>query len=65
LWDTYNDTDGQYSQSDKESLVFAAKINKGKQGAFGNYDYEARVPAKLRSYRNSNSGAVAFYTELF
>jgi len=64
LWDTSDDSDGQYSQADEEDLVFASKVNKGADGAYGAYDYEARVPAALREYKGTDSEA-AFYIELY
>jgi hypothetical protein len=64
LWDTKYDTDGQFSQTDKEKLIFATKINKSEDGAYGNYDYELRVPAKLRNYNTTTTQPVIFYAEL-
>jgi hypothetical protein len=52
LWDTADDTNGQYDLTDKEDLVFVANINLSKTGASGSgIDYEVRVPSLLRQYR--------------
>jgi hypothetical protein len=45
-------------------LVFAAKINKGMQGAYGVYDYELRVPARLREYNDADKNELYFYYDL-
>ena len=65
LWDSNDDSDGEYNETDREDLVFAAEINKSQQGAYGVYDYELRVPAKLRDYKGPNSEAAAFYVEIY
>jgi large repetitive protein len=65
LWDMSDDVaGGEFDSSDKEDLVFAALINKSVLGTYGTYDYEIRVPAKLRAYKSGNSKAVSFYVEL-
>ena len=64
LWDSYYDKgDGQFDVSDNEPVVFATKINSSMQGAYGIYDYEIRIPAKLRSQENAGN-SVDFYYEL-
>jgi len=63
LWDYTTDTNGYFDQSDKEPLVFITKVNIGKTGAYGTYDYEFKIPALLRSY-NSTEGSVYLYYEL-
>jgi hypothetical protein len=66
LWDSSDDIgDGQYSQEDKEDLVFFTTISKNTQGAYGVYDYEMRIPARLREYFVAESRGVVFYTEIF
>ncbi|MCF7910102.1 hypothetical protein K9L16_00325, partial [Candidatus Pacearchaeota archaeon] len=65
LWDSFNDSDGEFSSLDKEDLVFVAKVNPDSDGSYGNYDYELRVPAKLREYKNSNLNSVMFYVEIW
>ena len=66
LWDASDDAsgDGEYSQADKEDLVFVSKVNKNAQGKYGIYDYEMRIPARLREYINTETRRVVFYTEL-
>jgi len=64
LWDTSNDTDGEYSQTDKEDLVFVTKINKDTKGTYGVYDYEIRIPARLREYETEDTESAVFYVEL-
>ncbi|RMD65883.1 hypothetical protein D6817_05280 [Candidatus Pacearchaeota archaeon] len=63
-WDTSDDTNGEFDVGDKEDLVFLAEINKNKTGAYGVYDYEIRIPAKLREYYDANSREVVLYVEL-
>jgi len=65
LWDA-SDTSGdaEYSQEDREDLVFITQLNKGKQGAYGNYDYEIKIPVKLRDYNTTDSAEVYFYYEI-
>ncbi|MBR9706414.1 hypothetical protein GOV14_05240 [Candidatus Pacearchaeota archaeon] len=65
LWDSDDDSDGEYSVIDKEDLIFFARINPDSVGAYGTYDYELRVPAKLREYNNTDSQSVLYYVELF
>ena len=64
LWDSSDDSDEEYSQADREDLVFVTKINKVKQGAYGVYDYELRVPAKLREYNDADKNELYFYYDL-
>ena len=64
LWDTSDSSDTEYNQTDKEDLVFVSALNKNKVGAYGTYDYEIRVPAKLREYRTSETNAVQLFVEL-
>ncbi|MGV8151944.1 MAG: LamG-like jellyroll fold domain-containing protein [Candidatus Nanoarchaeia archaeon] len=64
LWDSSEDANGQYDNSTKENIVFVARPNKGASGAYGVYDYEARVPANLREYK-TQTGSVLFYAELY
>jgi hypothetical protein len=64
LWDTADDTNGEYNIGDKEDLVFVTNINLSQNGQFKNaIDYEARIPSLLRSYRPSVN-QTAFRVEL-
>jgi len=63
LWDMSDDTNGEYNGS--EDIVFVTKINPDKQGAYGVYDYEIRVPANLVAYLEpNNKDSVTLYVEL-
>ncbi len=64
LWDTTKDTNNQFSIADKEDIVFITKVNQNSVGAYGAYDYEIRVPAKLRNYDDTDSSKVDFYYDL-
>ena len=66
LWDTSDDasSDGEYSQADKEDLVFVSKVNKNAQGKYGIYDYEMRIPVRLREYYTTDSSDVYIYFDL-
>lgn len=65
LWDGDDDSgDNEYDVGDSEDLVFVTKLNENTQGAYGVYDYELRVPAKLREYSGAGS-EVVFYVEVF
>jgi len=65
LWDGNDDTgDGEFNIGDSEDLIFVTKLNENAQGSYGVYDYELRVPAKLREYAGAGS-EVVFYVEVF
>lgn len=67
LWDMSDDTDGvdgEFDVDDKEDIVFVAKINKETEGAYGIYDYEIKIPAKLREYRVLDYEEIYLYYEL-
>lgn len=64
LWDSFDDTDGEYGGNENEDLVFVAEINKGNVGAYGTYDYEIKIPVRLRSYDNTDESSVYLYYEL-
>ncbi|RLE47581.1 hypothetical protein DRJ25_02070, partial [Candidatus Woesearchaeota archaeon] len=61
LWDSTNDSDGQFSGN--ETLVFVSKINRNKPGLFGVYDYEIKVPVLLRVY-GYNTSQLKYFLEL-
>ena len=68
LWDTSKDTggaSGEFDTGDREDLIFVAPVNKQAAGTYGTYDYEIRVPAKLREYNLGDSKSAAFYMEIF
>jgi hypothetical protein len=61
LWDSADDTGNlQFDTTNQEDLIFISKINMSQTGAYGTYDYEIRVPAKLRG----NDNKISFYVEL-
>lgn len=64
VWDSSDDTNGQYDASEQEDVVFISRISRNSQGLFGNYDYEVRVPSKLREYDNFDSSEVYLYFDL-
>ncbi|MBI2133943.1 hypothetical protein HYU11_04645, partial [Candidatus Woesearchaeota archaeon] len=63
LWDT-TDAETQYNTGDVPDLVFVTSINRNKQGKYGIYDFELKVPANLRTYRNATLDSVEFYLDL-
>ena len=64
LWDSADDSDGEFSSSDNEDLVFVTKISPKSPGKYGTYDYEIRIPARLRAQNQTNTNIVYFYYEL-
>ncbi len=65
LWDSSDDAaDGEFSQDDKEDVVFFTNVNKGMQGAYGTYDYEISIPVRLREYRNNDVQNVFIYFDI-
>ena len=64
LWDSSDDTNGEYDLIDKEDLVFVAELNRRALGSYGVYDYELRVPVNLRSYDSTNEEDIYFYYDL-
>ncbi|HVY01546.1 MAG TPA: hypothetical protein VHA12_02165, partial [Candidatus Nanoarchaeia archaeon] len=64
LWDTTKNTNTEFDTTNKEDLVFVTKVNQNAVGAYGTYDYEIRIPAKLRNYYNTDSSKVSFYSEI-
>jgi hypothetical protein len=64
LWDTNDDSDGEYSQSDKEDIILVTKVNAAAQGAYGTYDYEITIPVKLREYHTTETESVYIYYDL-
>ena len=64
LWDLQDSTNDEFDTADQEDIVFVTAINSQKTGGYGVYDYEFKVPATLRSYRNSSLSSLQFYIEL-
>lgn len=65
LWDSSDDSgDGEFSQGDNEDLVMVTKINKNSLGAYGTYDYEITIPAKIREQDPTDSSEIYFFYEL-
>ncbi len=60
LWD-YGDGGSSYDGS--QDIIFVTKSNLNKTGSYGQYDFELRVPAQLRSYI-APENEVALYLEL-
>ena len=65
LWDTSDDViDGEYGPIDKEDLVFVAPVSKQSEGAYGFYNYEIKIPSKLREYNTLDSQEIYLYYDL-
>jgi len=63
LWDYSDINPGEYNGS--QDLVFITKVNQNKQGMYGIYDYEIKIPANLKKYVTpNNENTVTFYVEL-
>jgi hypothetical protein len=62
LWDYSDGNTGEYNGT--QDLVFISRISPRTVSKYGTYDYEIRVPAMLRQYRESNYNTVSFYAEL-
>jgi hypothetical protein len=67
LWDYSDDTNGtggEFDLADKEDIVFLANINKESEGTYGFYDYQIKIPSKLREYQNLDSEEIYLYYDL-
>ena len=64
LWDMSDSADSEYDSGEEEDVVFVAKVNRGKVGSYGVYDYEICVPSKLRSYDVADEANVYLYYDL-
>jgi len=65
LWDGLDDElDEEFDSEDKEDLVFVTPIKKNTEGSYGFYDYEIRIPSRLREYDNLDSQEVYLYYDL-
>jgi CARDB protein len=64
LWDMGDSSDSEYDSGEGEDVVFVAKVNRGKVGSYGVYDYEISIPSKLRSYDVADESSVYLYYDL-
>jgi len=66
LWDYSDDSNSneEYDSLDKEDLVFVSKVNQKTFGNYGTYDYEVKIPVKLREYELEESSEIYFYYDL-
>ena len=65
LWDSSDDDlDGEFDSEDGEDLVFVAPIKKNAEGGYGFYDYEIKIPSKLREYKIVDTAEVYLYYDL-
>jgi len=66
LWDMSDDRpgsgNGQYNGS--EDLIFVSQTNRTQLGKYGYYDFEVRVPSRLRQYKGPDMNQLTFYVEL-
>jgi hypothetical protein len=62
LWDKSDTSTTEYDGD--EDLIFVSKIRDDKQGGYGVYDYEIRVPSELKKYKTTDVYSVVFYIEL-
>jgi hypothetical protein len=56
-------SNGSNEYNGTQDLVFASKVNGTKTGSYGNYEYEIRIPAYLRSLKGSED-LVSIYIEV-
>jgi hypothetical protein len=65
LWDYSDDeVDGEFGVADKEDLIFVTPIKKNTEGTYGFYDYEIKIPSRLREYYEVDSEEVYLYYDL-
>jgi len=66
LWDASDDSNhnNQFDSTAQEDIVFVARVNQSKQGMYGKYDYEIRIPSRLKNYKGPDSRTVTFYSEI-
>ncbi len=67
LWDFSDDREGEngeFDTIDKEDIVFVAEVNKSSEGNYGLYDYEIKIPSRLREYNNLDNEEVYLYYNL-
>ncbi|MFA5797010.1 MAG: LamG-like jellyroll fold domain-containing protein [Candidatus Woesearchaeota archaeon] len=65
LWDSADSGDTYYTCNPnpllRKDIIFVTTLNAHQAGAYGTYDYEIRIPAKLRSYRGSDETVSLYY----
>lgn len=64
LWDASDDNNGEFDEVDKEDIIFVAEVNKVSEGAYGIYDYEIKIPSRLREYFVLDDDEVYLYYNL-
>lgn len=67
LWDTSDDSEGEegeFDKVDKEDIIFTAEVNKLSEGSYGIYDYEIKIPSRLREYFILDNEEVYLYYNL-
>ena len=63
LWDKSDANTGEFNGS--QDVIFFSSVNRVREGKYGLYDFEVKVPARLRQYiRPNNDNSVTFYVEL-
>ena len=63
LWDASDSVNGNYSGT--EDVIFISDVQKQLQGEFGIYDYEIKIPSRLREYNSPNNlNTITLYYEL-
>jgi hypothetical protein len=65
LWDSSDSTTPYYSYQSEISLrpdlLFVTKVNYDKEGLYGIYDYELKVPAYFRDYKGTSDNVLFYY----
>ena len=61
LWDSSDLARDDYNGT--QDIIFLTQANVKKQGKYGIYDYELKIPADLDDYK-LGAGSVTFYTEI-
>jgi hypothetical protein len=63
LWDKSDSNPGEYNGT--QDVIFITEIRRNQVSQYGIYDFELKVPARLRQYRTPNTqNSVTFYAEL-
>ncbi len=64
LWDKSDSINDEYDSSEREDLIFVTETNNQKIGKHGTYDYEIKIPVRLRNYNSTENSKVYYYYEL-